>query len=88
MSAGGLDVLGLRAGERVRWRPREGARWAEGTVTGRERDGSIGIRDADGRARALPLERLEVAATGPRGARTWEPATDRAARTEQLGLFG
>jgi hypothetical protein len=83
-----LDELGLRPGERVRWRPREGARWAEGTVTGRERDGSIAVRDREGRARAFPLDRIEVATTGPRGARTWEPATERAARTEQLGLFG
>lgn len=83
-----LDELGLHPGEKVRWRPREGARWVEGTVTGRERDGSIGLRDRDGRARALPLERIEVATTGQRGARRWEPATERAARTEQLGLFG
>jgi hypothetical protein len=82
-----LEAVGLRTGLRVRWRPREGARWVEGTVTGRERDGSVGVRDPEGRARALPLARLEVATTGPRGARTWEPATERAARTEQLGLF-
>ena len=84
----GLEELGLRPGERVRWRPREGARWVEGTVTGRERDGSIGLRDREGRARALPLDRIEVATTGRRGGRTWEAATERAARTEQLGLFG
>lgn len=82
-----LEQLGLRVGERVRWRPRQGARWVEGHVTGRERDGSIGVRDPQGRARALALHRLEVRATGPRGAATWEPATERAARTEQLGLF-
>lgn len=88
MSEPRLDELGLRPGEQVRWRPRPGARWVEGTVTGRERDGSIAVRDREGRARALPLDRLEVAATGPRGARTWEPVPERAARTEQLGLFG
>ena len=82
-----LEALGLRPGDRVRWRPREGAHWAEGTVTGRERDGSIGVRDTQGRARALPLERLEVRTVGPRGARTWETAVERAARAEQLGLF-
>lgn len=82
-----LESVGLRPGDRVRWRPREGARWAEGTVTDRERDGSIGVRDGQGRARALPLDRLEVRTTGPRGARAWESATERAARTEQLGLF-
>jgi hypothetical protein len=82
-----LDAIGLRPGDRVRWRPREGARWVEGTVATRERDGSIGLHDAAGRARALPLDRLEVATKGPRGARTWEAATDRAARAEQLGMF-
>lgn len=83
-----LEELGLRAGDRLRWRPREGARWVEGNATGRERDGSVGLRDPQGRARALPVERLEVATTGPRGARTWEPVAARAARTEQLDLFG
>jgi hypothetical protein len=82
-----LDAIGLKPGDRVRWRPREGARWVEGTVTTRERDGSVGLHDASGKARALPLDRLEVATKGPRGARTWESAADRAARTEQLGMF-
>jgi hypothetical protein len=82
-----LEAVGLRPGDRVRWRPKEGARWAEGTVTGRERDGSIGLHDRQGRARALALDRLEVRTTGRRGARTWEAASERAARTEQLDLF-
>lgn len=82
-----LESVGLKRGDRVRWRPREGARWVEGTVTVRERDGSIGLHDSTGKARALPLARLEVATKGPRGARTWESATERAARTEQLGMF-
>ncbi len=82
-----LEELGLRAGERVRWRPRPGGHWAEGKVTGREGDGSIAVRDAQGRARALVMERLEVRAAGPRGAPRWEPVVDRAARTEQLPLF-
>jgi hypothetical protein len=82
-----LAALGLRAGERVRWRPRPGARWVEGVVTQREQDGSVGVRDRDGRARALAVERLEVRALGPRGAPTWEPLSARAARQEQLELF-
>jgi hypothetical protein len=82
-----VEALGLRLGDVVRWRPREGARWVEGKVTGRERDGSVGVSDPQGRARALPVERLEVRASGPRGGRTWEPLADRAAREEQLGLF-
>jgi hypothetical protein len=82
-----LEQLGLRPGEAVRWRPKEGARWAAGTVTGVERDGSIGLTDGQGRARALPIDRLEVRTSGPRGARTWEPLTERVARTEQMELF-
>lgn len=74
-------------GDRVRWRPKEGARFREGTVTGRERDGSIGLTDPQGRARALAPARLEVRTTGPRGAPGWESVTERAARSEQLGLF-
>jgi hypothetical protein len=82
-----LAALGVRAGDAVRWRPKEGARWATGAVTRVERDGSIGLTDGQGRARALPIDRLEVRASGPRGARTWEPLTERVARTEQMELF-
>lgn len=71
----------------MRFRPRPGARWQEATVERRERDGSVGVRAGNGSARALPVARLEVRTTGPRGARTWEPLADRAARTEQLDLF-
>lgn len=82
-----LAALGLRAGDVVRYRPRPNARWQEAKVVRRERDGSIGVRDGRGASRALPVERLEVPAAGPRGARTWEPLVDRAARAEQLDLF-
>ncbi|NLV56628.1 MAG: hypothetical protein GXY13_13555 [Acidimicrobiales bacterium] len=81
-----LDV-GLHVGDVVRFRPRPGARWQEATVERRERDGSIGVRDAKGAARALTADRLEVPTVGPRGARTWEPLTARAEREVQLDLF-
>lgn len=81
-----LDV-GLHVGDVVRFRPRPSARWQEATVERRERDGSIGVRDARGAARALPIERLEVRTVGPRGARTWEPLADRLERPTQLDLF-
>ena len=81
-----LDI-GLRAGDVVRFRPRPSARWVEATVERRERDGSIGVRDPAGRARALPIDRLEVPGSGPRGAATWEPLADRAARDVQLDLL-
>jgi hypothetical protein len=83
----GLDELGLRAGDRVRFRGKERGRWHEGVVVGRERDGSISVRDERGASRALHLERLEVRRTGPRGRPRWEPAVEIAARTEQLGLW-
>ena len=86
-AAPSLLDLGLRPGDVVRFRPRPSARWVEATVERRERDGSIGVRDANGRSRALPIDRLEVPTTGPRGAPTWEPLIDRAARDVQLDLL-
>jgi hypothetical protein len=82
-----LASLGLAPGMTVRFRRTPGARWRLATVERVERDGSLGLRDPKGAARAIPLELVEVATTGPRGARTWEPAPERAARTEQLRFF-
>lgn len=82
-----LLEVGLRPGDRVRFRRRDGGHWHEGVVERRERDGSIGLRDARGAARALPVERLEVRSEGRRGGVVWEPVADRAARDEQLGFF-
>lgn len=53
----------------------------------RERDGSIGVRDERGAARALAIDRLQVRTTGKRGGVVWEPVADRAERDEQLGLL-
>jgi hypothetical protein len=83
----GLAALGLEPGARVRFRRRDAERWKDGTVARREADGSLGVRDAKGALRALPLEAVEVRTTGPRGGVVWEPVPERAARTEQLGLF-
>jgi hypothetical protein len=82
-----LRALGLAAGDRVRWRERAGGRWREGRVTGRERDGSVSVRDGRGASRALRPERLEVRTAGPRGGTLWEPVPEHAAHTEQLGLW-
>jgi hypothetical protein len=82
-----LAALGLAAGMAVRFRRSPSSRWRTATVERVERDGSLGLRDDRGAARAIPLEQIEVATTGPRGARTWEPALERAARTEQLRLL-
>lgn len=86
-AAPSLLDLGLRTGDVVRFRPRPSARWVEATVERRERDGSVGVRDPAGRARALPIDRLEVPTSGPRGASTWEPLAERAARDVQLDLL-
>ena len=82
-----LAALGLAPGDPVRFRRNARSRWRPATVERVERDGSLGLRDQKGAARAIPVELVEVATTGPRGARTWEPVTDRAARTEQLKLL-
>ena len=79
--------MGLRAGEKVRFRRPDRARWQNGTVARRERDGSIGITDENGAARAIPLQLVQVRCAGPRGAKGWEPLLDRATRTEQLSLL-
>ncbi len=82
-----LLQLGLRPGEKVRFRRPDRARWQTGEVRRRERDGSIAVVDSNGAARAIPVEHVEVRRSGPRGASGWEPLAERAARSEQLGLL-
>lgn len=82
-----LRSLGLRPGDEIRFRRHPGERWLPGRVMGRETDGSVDLRDARGRSRAIPVERIEVAERGPRGGRVWTPLAEVIARTEQLDLF-
>jgi hypothetical protein len=82
-----LLEVGLRPGDRVRFRRAEGGAWQEAKVERRERDGSVGVRDKRGAARAITLDRLQVRTTGPRGGAAWEPVAERAHRDEQLGLL-
>ena len=82
-----LEVLGIRPGDRVRFRRKPDGHWHEGIAFRRERDGSLGVRDDKGAARAIPLELVEVHGVGPRGAPRWEPLLERASRTEQLRLL-
>jgi hypothetical protein len=82
-----LESFGLTAGMRVRFRRAGAWRWHLGTVERVERDGSLGLRDQKGAARAIPMELVEVSVTGRRGAQIWEPVVERAARTEQLRLL-
>ena len=83
---GDLRRLGVAPGSRVRFRAAGGG-WRQGRALHMERDGSIGVVDERGLARAIPVERLEVRTAGRRGAARWETMADVAARTEQLGLF-
>lgn len=83
----GLAELGLRPGDRVRFRRRDGERWTEATLVRREKDGSLGLRDGRGAARAIAIDLVEVRTTGPRGGAIWEPVAVRARRTEQLPLW-
>ena len=82
-----LEGLGLRAGEQVRFRRPDRSRWQTGVVRRLERDGSVGLVDADGASRAIPVDAVEVRCTGRRGGAAWEPLLARAARTEQLDLL-
>ena len=83
----GLTILGLSPGEPVRFRRASGGRWQPGVVASRQRDGSVGVTDTRGGARAIPVDRIEVRRAGPRGGAGWEPLTERAARSEQLSLL-
>ena len=77
-----LASLGLEPGLRVRFRRDPAKRWQLAVLERREADGSLGLRDGKGAARAIPVELVEVECRGPRGARSWEPVPERAARTE------
>ncbi len=82
-----LIALGLRAGEATRWKRKPNERYSTGRLAGVEADGSIRVIDGKGATVSIPLDRLEVGKSGPRGAAGWEPASTRSARTEQLGLL-
>lgn len=88
MTVTGLEALGLRAGDRVRFKPLGGGprQWTEGVVMGVEKDGSVAVRDTKGASRAVRPERLEARRSRRRGAQVWESVSERAARIEQLAL--
>ncbi|MCU1353405.1 MAG: hypothetical protein JWM05_2614 [Acidimicrobiales bacterium] len=82
-----LADLGLDIGELVRFQGASDRRWRDGVVMRQERDGSVGLRDERGRARAIPIERIEVRRVGPRGGELWVALGDVASHDHQLGLF-
>jgi hypothetical protein len=78
-----LVALGLREGEAARFRRRANERWTKGRLVGVELDGSIRLVDDKGATLSLRIDQIEVR----RGKSSWEPASDRGSRTEQLGLL-
>ena len=82
-----LQRLGLRQGEPVRFRKTDTGRWFAGKMSGVALDGSITIYDANGAARSLRPERVEVRRPGSRGRLTWQSVSDVAITWEQLQLW-
>lgn len=83
-----LAQLRLTSGEPVRFRKGEGGRWLPGKMSGVAVDGSITIHDANGAARSLRPERVEVRRPGGHGRLTWQLVSDVAITWEQLALWG
>ena len=83
-----LAQLRLTSGEPVRFRKAEGGRWLPGKMSGVATDGSITIHDANGAARSLRPERVEVRRPGGSGRLTWQLVSDVATTWEQLALWG
>ena len=83
-----LAQLRLTTGEPVRFRKVDGGRWLLGKMSGVASDGSITIHDANGAARSLRPERVEVRRPGSRGRLTWQPVSEVAITWEQLALWG
>jgi hypothetical protein len=84
----GLDRLGLWPGDAVRWRRKAGGHWHQGVVIGLESDGSVAVRDGQGRWRSIVAEQLEARGEGRRGGARWESVSERAEQPNQLDLFG
>jgi hypothetical protein len=82
-----LAELGLTEGDRVRFRRRADQRWQDAVVVRRERDGSVGLRDAKGAARSIDVSLIECRVAGPRGGMAWIPLSDWAGMDEQLRLL-
>jgi hypothetical protein len=82
-----LRRLGLRSGETVRFRKGETGRWFAGKMHGVAADGSITVHDANGAARSLRAERVEVRRPGSRGRLCWQRVSDVAITWEQLSLW-
>jgi hypothetical protein len=87
IDTGTLQRLGLRVGEPVRFKKGDAGRWFNGKMSGIAVDGSITVFDANGGARNLRPERVEVRRPGSRGRLTWQSVSDVAITWEQLQLW-
>ena len=87
IDTGTLQRLGLRGGEPVRFKKGDGGRWFTGKMSGVAVDGSITVFDANGGARNLRPDRVEVRRPGSRGRLTWQSVSDVAITWEQLQLW-
>ena len=88
MSAAELRSIGLRQGERVRFKRQKRSSWALGHIASVGAVGSILVHDANGAARSLRPEALEVERPNRRGRLTWRAVDQVATTWEQLDLFG
>jgi hypothetical protein len=82
-----LRAVGLRPAEPIRFRRNDAGRWLVGKVARIEPDGSITLHDADGAARSLRPEKVQVRRPGGRGRLTWQYVSEVAVTWEQLELF-
>lgn len=87
MDAATLQRIGLRAGEPVRFRKADGGKWFHGRMSTVSPDGSLTLFDANGAARSIRPERVEVRRPGSRGRLSWQLVSDVAITWEQLSLF-
>lgn len=71
----------------MRFRKLASSRWLPGKMSGVAADGSITIHDANGAARNLRPECVEVRRPGSRGKLTWQRVCDVAVTWEQLELW-
>jgi len=82
-----LAELGLAEGDTVRFRRSTDGSWKQATVERREKDGSLGLRDVKGAARAVPIDQVQVRRHGPKGGLRWIGLADQATADEQLRLL-
>jgi len=87
IDASTLERLGLKMGEAARFRKGDAGRWQAGKIVGVAADGSINVFDANGNARSLRPEKVEVRRAGSRGRPSWQAISAVAITWEQLHLF-